>query len=172
MKAAGILFYRVLEDNTVQLLLRNSKGKGFADLGGKIEDCDRDIYDIAAREAWEESNKVFDVNELQKKIRNQEGYYIVAAKYCMFYCEIGNHDTNEFGDTEIVTNQSHEFQWIGENDKFSCHVRLSTHFSEVMKDLHKYIEFQKTNPPGTRYLNDVDWNSVRAEWEHNREQAE
>lgn len=64
MKAAGILFYRVLEDNAVELLLRNSKEKGFADLGGKIEDCDRDIYDIAAREAWEESNKVFDMDDL------------------------------------------------------------------------------------------------------------
>lgn len=109
MKAAGILFYRMLEDSTVELLLRNSKGKGFADLGGKIEDCDRDIYDIAAREAWEESNKVFDVNVLQEKIRNQEGYYIAASKYCIFYCEISHHDTKEFGDIEIFRNQSHEF---------------------------------------------------------------
>ena len=109
VKAAGILFYQVLEDGTVQLLLRNSKEKGFADLGGKIEDCDRDIYDIAAREAWEESNKVFDVDELQRKIRNQEGYYIVASKYCMFYCEISHHNTKEFGNVEVFRNQTHEF---------------------------------------------------------------
>lgn len=59
----------------------------------------------------------------------------------MFYCEISHHDTQEFGNIEVFRNQSHEFQWIGENDTFPCHVRLLAHFLDIMKDLHRYIEF-------------------------------
>lgn len=51
-------------------------------------------------------------------------------------------------------------------------MRLQGHFPEIMKDLHRYIEFRKTNPPDVMYVNDVDWESVRAELQSIREQTE
>ena len=77
VKAGGILFYRIREDGKAEFLLRNcmydDKEQGFGDLGGKMDtrDCG-DIYEMAAREAEEESNNVdglFNREDLKAKIK-------------------------------------------------------------------------------------------------------
>jgi hypothetical protein len=52
----------------LHLLLRNSKNNGFADLGGKKEKIDKSPSETACREAFEESNGVFDKEYLKGKI--------------------------------------------------------------------------------------------------------
>ena len=70
-RPAGILFYRTTPLNNVEILLqhRQYKKKGtyyywYEDLGGKMDKCDKTIYDTAIREASEESNCAFVISKI------------------------------------------------------------------------------------------------------------
>jgi hypothetical protein len=60
--SAGIIFYRIGGEKLEFLIQHKQDKKGrwwYEDLGGKIDPIDDDVFDIASREASEESNAAF-----------------------------------------------------------------------------------------------------------------
>jgi hypothetical protein len=119
---AGVLFYRRNQDtNKKEFLLQKriyKKKIYLEDLGGKQESYDNSVYDVASREAAEESNGAFlDVDRVSysvllklcamyiKKLLEKEDtriYYNYKSKYTLFITELPWLDTQtlQFGKIE------------------------------------------------------------------------
>ena len=103
IKAGGILFYRIKNDNIDLLLIkRNNK---YEDFGGKVDEEDNNIEETIAREVEEESNKIFKkeniINILKDNIENY--YYNKTSKYLLYLVKLNSDfDTNvdKFGNME------------------------------------------------------------------------
>lgn len=109
--AVGIIFYK---DDEL-LLIYNKKRQLYEDFGGKVEIHDKYIYETAAREAEEESNKIFLFNDLVKKLEKiKEKYvYVDHSKYAVYFLELNDKiDTSKFGDFEDECKIHRTVEWI------------------------------------------------------------
>jgi hypothetical protein len=117
---AGIIFYRKSLTGDLEFLLqerydRKKKHLWLEDLGGKSEPNDNSIYEVAAREAAEESNGVLygcDSDNITDRINKSKelilemikykslAIYIRKIRYIIFLVEMNNNNTYDFGDRE------------------------------------------------------------------------
>lgn len=136
--SAGVIFYRV-RNKKVDLLLqrrRDKKGKWwYEDLGGKSGAGDRDIIDVAAREAAEESNGAFIKNCLPnadekqlievcqryiRKLIRLNSYAVVhrASKYLVFLVHLPDKQQFDFGEYEHHPkyNIRRDIEWMSKEE--------------------------------------------------------
>lgn len=134
VKASGILFYTI--KNGEKYFLMTETNNLLSDIGGKIEENDLTILDIAIREFCEEINASFFqkvennikekilelINYLKNNIKIKKEYYIPKSKYIIFISylpscimDLHNSDNNFFGNTEIAENRIRNIFWININ---------------------------------------------------------
>lgn len=126
--SAGIIFYKYVQGVRHYLLIKRGGDSRFTfeDLGGKIDDLDEDLTDLAAREAAEECNAAFASRDLDaiSKVRtlydkavtesikyikklisfyNVEPLLFPEIKYAIYVIPLpDNKEIDDFGDVEIV----------------------------------------------------------------------
>lgn len=137
MNNAGIIFYRYV-NNDIEFLLqerydKKKKNLWLEDLGGKSEPSDNSIYDVAAREAAEESNGAFCndntipieckieicKNKILDMIKKQSiAIYISKIKYIIFLVKINDTCMYDFGDREFHTKYiiDRTINWISKKE--------------------------------------------------------
>ncbi len=137
VKASGILFYTI--KNGKKYFLMTETNDLLSDIGGKIEENDLTILDIAIREFCEEINaSLFEkvennfkektlelMNYLRSNIKIDIEYYIPKSKYIIFIAylppeimDLHNSDKNFFGNFEIAENRFRNIFWINKNKIF------------------------------------------------------
>ncbi len=137
IKSSGILFFTI-SNNEIYILMIN-KGYTLEDFGGKSDVNDKSIYDIACREAAEESNNIFPQDELYNCINNSLVYHInPKAKYCLYFIYLDELiDVKQFGDEEIHGKIKRTVKWISlsefEKGDITLHPRL------LKKDICKWL---------------------------------
>lgn len=93
MYSAGILF-RCVKENTTYYLLGKDKMEQWSDFGGGSSKFDKTVIDTAAREAFEETCRIFDKEGLKDLCRESDFFQGKTYKgnpYYMFICDI-DHD--------------------------------------------------------------------------------
>jgi len=112
--SGGVILYRFVKGN-MELLLVESRG-GFEDLGGRIDDGDKDIYSTVAREANEESNELLSKITIKKRIKKSQFAYMEKSKYVVYIIEADKKEvklvSEDFGDIEEHENISRKIKWI------------------------------------------------------------
>ena len=103
VRAGGALFYKIENDNLYFLMIK-TKDK-YEDFGGKTDENDLTIYDTIAREIEEESNNIFNKNDIMERITDLKPIYAPKSKYIIFIIKLTENEKNinvlTFGDMEI-----------------------------------------------------------------------
>jgi len=104
IRAGGAIFYKIDENSTVQFMMLNARGK-YEDFGGKTDLIDESINHTIAREVDEESNHIFDKNDILKRILKLTPCYTRTSKYQIYFVKLtkaeSQLDVSIFGDKEI-----------------------------------------------------------------------
>ena len=120
LRAGGVLFYKKTDDGTYFLMIR-SRGK-LEDFGGCTDQADRDIFDTISREVEEESNKIFDRNDIRKRLDNFVPIISKESKYMLFLLPLVGKDEkiepSDFGNKEDHDNIERTVEWVNA-DNFS-----------------------------------------------------
>jgi 8-oxo-dGTP pyrophosphatase MutT (NUDIX family) len=105
VKAAGVLPY--CKDKFL-FIRPTEKPDEIEPFGGKSDEKDTDIQDIAIREAREESNGIlqFTKDQLTNCV------YFPASKYLLFFVDINDCDPEQFGTKELHDNIPRTVQWL------------------------------------------------------------
>lgn len=146
VRAAGIIPYTIKNGVTYFLMVKTND-KGFSDFGGKIEDGELP-HEIAAREAEEESNGIFQKTDVLKTIGTRY-LYIPAAKYALFFYPLPElPDPVLFGAQEMHTGYPLEVILCNTIEGFNLrlHPRLVTAKKIIMRELRgraRYASMQK-----------------------------
>jgi hypothetical protein len=126
--SAGILPYKVSEDNKVYVLLGKDNQGTWSDFGGRSEIKDNNnIMETASREFFEESlNSVIDLHTTRKMLKNENNYELVKSKtlngspYYMFVLRLPMRPElvrNKFKSTyEMLRYADAENKWLEKND--------------------------------------------------------
>jgi hypothetical protein len=145
VKASGILFYTI--KNGQKYFLMTETNNKLSDIGGKIEDIDLTILDIAIREFCEEINaSLFEkvennikektlelIKYLKINIKIEKEYYIPKSKYLIYIAylspdimDLHNSESNFFGNIEIAENRIRNIFWININkiSEYKIHNRV------------------------------------------------
>ena len=118
LRAGGLIYYKFNEKtNEYDFLLIKCNNK-YEDFGGRTDMCDKCIEDTVAREAEEESNKIFKKKDVYKKIvdpsfSNNKKLYTKYSKYIVYLIETNkNYDPIKFGTMELHDNIPRTVEWI------------------------------------------------------------
>lgn len=102
--AGGLVLYYFNKDlGEIELMLTYSRNN-FEDFGGMADPEDSDVYEMIAREVNEESNDVFDKNQVYKVIKKPtiKKVYNKKCKYLICFAKLSERvDPKEFGTREI-----------------------------------------------------------------------
>ena len=112
--AGGVILYRFVKNN-MELLLADSRGV-YEDLGGCVDDNDKNIYDTVSREAYEESNKLLSKTKIKNRLKDAPSMYAPKSKYVVYIIE-ANHDESmlkctDFGEKELHDDIFRKIRWI------------------------------------------------------------
>ena len=112
--SGGVIIYRFINNN-MELLLIESRG-GFEDLGGRIDETDKNIYTTISREAYEESNCILDIKNIKTRLKSASFIYNPRSKYIVYIIEANKYEmkllSNDFGDHEIYDDIVRTINWI------------------------------------------------------------
>lgn len=115
--SGGVLIYRFGESG-MELLLVNSRG-GYEDFGGKIDSCDKSIFQTVSRETFEESNQLINIKDLEMRLEFAPYIYIKNSKYVCFIVEATQKESklesHDFGNFETHENIKRTVKWISLN---------------------------------------------------------
>lgn len=146
IRAAGIIFY-YYENNQPIFLMINVSGK-YEDFGGKTDVIDTSILETIVREATEESNNIFNKNNI--KICKKNMCYSKKSKYLLCFQEISiKYDVELFGTVELNNGINRTVEWIKLDllldplfIKNKLHARLRFgYFFKKLKLLHNHDLF-------------------------------
>jgi len=140
IKAAGLFFTRIDEDNNVNILVQDvdcykngKRTQKLTDLGGRVDNTDTSPITTIARELYEESNGAFyystesgekkylNVNDLKEVIRNDKynQIYSLISKYFLCFVNLPstiNIDFEKSGAYETHDVIKRELKWININE--------------------------------------------------------
>jgi len=120
VSAAGILIYKITEDNDMELLITDSRGN-YEEFGGRVDTDDETIFETAARETYEESNGLFKMKSLIKRLINADYVYNARNKYITYIVKANKRESElqseDFGNKEIHDNIIRRVKWM-KLDKF------------------------------------------------------
>lgn len=115
IRAGGVMFYKKNDDNIELLMIHNQERNRYEDFGGCTDEKDKSIEETIAREAEEESNKVFKKNDIIQRLRFARSAYCNSSKYLMYFVQVNNIEaeftSNQFGDKETHDNISRTIDW-------------------------------------------------------------
>jgi hypothetical protein len=115
VKAGGIIFYRFTK-NDMELLLMESRGM-IEDLGGCSDNSDKSICETVAREVDEESNNMFEKDDVMERIEKSNVHiYMKKSKYVVFLLQATPDETKfkskDFGEIETHDDIPRIVRWI------------------------------------------------------------
>ncbi len=145
LRAGGILLYKIVNNEIILLMIYN-KGK-LEDIGGRTNAIDGTIYDTIAREVVEESNNIFNKDDIKNRINDNIHQPIIHShsKYMLFLVPLINDEYNLteeiFGTVELHGNIERIFKWINLTDlaKNNLNRRLQIVFKDIKKQFNKII---------------------------------
>lgn len=111
IRACGITFYAFNEGKMYLLLMKTDKW--YEDIGGKTDVGDPDLFYTTARETNEESNRLFEFDEIYQVVQGSQVTVARKSKYAIFYVEIPwFENTSIFGESEIYEHNNRIFEWV------------------------------------------------------------
>lgn len=143
IRAGGVLLYKRVEDTTKFLFIYDVDKKRYEDFGGKSDPDDATYQIMCAREAEEESNGIFQQDNLISRM--VDGTYI-SCKYVVFLIETDvDYNPADFGEYELHENHHRTVHWIDFKTvtksswyKKNLHIRLREKaFFETIIELDK-----------------------------------
>ena len=112
--AGGMTMYKI-ENKAIYLLLVEKLGE-LEDLGGKTDTKDNTIYDTVSREVFEESNGVFDKNDIKNRLPKAKYTYNQNSKYIIYIVQANDKEakltSDKFGDIESHNNKQRQIKWV------------------------------------------------------------
>ena len=114
--SAGVLFYSLDQQGNIYFMLQHVKEKPwkYEDFGGKSQNGDQTIMDVAIRECCEELNEIFDKSFFMKRECIQ--YLIPDSKYVLYLFSLDpeyiNCNTQHFGNHETLTGVKRDVVWL------------------------------------------------------------
>lgn len=112
--AGGVILYRFLKSN-MELLLVEGRGV-YEDLGGRVDDTDKDILTTVSREASEESNEQLNKRSIKKRLKDSPYIYMARSKYVVYVTKATKDEekltSSDFGDKEEHDNFYRKIKWI------------------------------------------------------------
>jgi hypothetical protein len=126
--SAGVLFYTVSEDGTIYFLMQKVKGRPwhYEDFGGKSQQGDYSIKDVAFRECIEELNNCVTKEFLFSRPCIE--HLIPYNKYIVFLVHLDfsfmDNDLSMFGDREVLWNVERTVVWLKYADLWNMHPTL------------------------------------------------
>ena len=112
--AGGVILYRFVKNN-MELLLADSRG-AYEDLGGCIDQEDKDIFTTVAREAYEESNKLLSKSKIKKRLKEAPYMYATKSKYVVYIIEANDDEvklkSSDFGNKELHDDIFRTISWV------------------------------------------------------------
>ena len=129
VKAAGVIFYRYF-GKQVKFLMIKCNGK-YEDFGGKTDLLDTTIACTASREAFEESNGIFDQDLLYEKLKHNRYLYCPHSKYALYFIKTDIiYDCKIFGNYEQYDNIKRTVHWI-EIDRLKKKIYISGYILKI-----------------------------------------
>jgi hypothetical protein len=150
--AGGVIIYRFGKKG-MELLLVESRGT-YEDLGGRVDDEDKNIYTTVSREAYEESNYLLNKSSIKKRIKKKPRFaYAKRSKYIVYMIESTEEEADlvskEFGDRELHDDILRKIKWIplkkflsNEIVQYKLNFRLK---NAILFNILKDIEKDKKN---------------------------
>src|ERR1700744_3977297 len=83
VKAGGVLFYKIDDDDHIKFLMIKNRGK-YEDFGGCTDNGDKNIMETIAREVQEESNNIFKKKDILNRIKTITPIYSKISKYLLY----------------------------------------------------------------------------------------
>jgi hypothetical protein len=112
--AGGVILYRFVKNN-MELLLADSRG-AYEDLGGCVDDNDKNIYETVSREAYEESNKLLSKTKIKNRLKDAPSMYAPRSKYVVYIIEANGDEAMlkcaDFGEKELHDDIFRKIRWI------------------------------------------------------------
>jgi hypothetical protein len=114
IRAGGVLLYKYVDDS-IELLLITNRGL-YEDIGGCVDNEDKDIYDTVSREVEEETNEVITYDAIKDRLYDADCVYSKGSKYIIYIVEAtdeeASHHSDIFGNIEIHDNIKRTISWI------------------------------------------------------------
>lgn len=144
--SGGVIIYRFVKNN-MELLLSDTRNN-YEDLGGLIDQKDKDILSTISREAFEESNNLLKKTSIKNRLKNASYIYIPKCKYVVYVIKANKSEEKltsaNFGDKELHDNIDRKIKWIPldifllpETIKYKLNWRLK---SKILYDKLKEIK--------------------------------
>lgn len=141
--ASGVILYKFDKNKLKLLLIKSKNRKTYEDLGGHIDETDKDIYDTASREVFEESNKVLNRKSIKKRIKKSSCFYTPKSKYLIFLLEATDEEEKMnsiiFGDKEEHDDIERVIDWIP-LEKFLKKETIKTGMNWRLKNRELFIK--------------------------------
>jgi hypothetical protein len=122
VRAAGVLFWRRVNNKIDLLLIENSWTKNFEDIGGKTDIVDTNYVDTIAREVEEETNGIIKASYIKTNVPDTRKYYCKDSKYLLHVVKadqfVAGLKQEDFGQIELHTGYARNIKWINKNDYF------------------------------------------------------
>ena len=123
--SAGVLFYTVVDNGDIHFMLQKVKGQSwqYEDFGGKSQQGDQTIKDVAFRECIEELNGLVTKEFLLDRPCTE--YLVPGNKYIAYLVHLDasfmSMDLSVYGDRELLWNIERTVQWVKYADLWNMH---------------------------------------------------
>ena len=112
--ASGALIYR-FNNKKMELLVIKYNNK-YEDIGGKIDNTDKNIYYATAREVEEETNGIIKSRDIYDRLTDSPYIYSAKSKYIIFLVEATEDEKKlvkkDFGEYEHHDNIKRTIGWV------------------------------------------------------------
>lgn len=112
--AGGVMIYRLC-NNDIEVLLADTRGT-FEDLGGRVDNNDKDILSTVAREAFEESNELLNKRKIKSRLKTAQFIYVEKMKYVVYIIPANSDEkkltSSDFGNIEKHDQIARKIKWF------------------------------------------------------------
>ena len=145
--SSGVLFYTINDSGQIFFMLQKMPSDNkqqpwqYEDFGGKSQEGDLTIEDVAFREAEEEINGALGITKEFIKTLPRVQYLLPHNKYALYLVKLDksflNNDLSECGEQENLFNVSRKVKWMTYRELFEMpqtllHPRLQPEFKNWM----------------------------------------
>jgi hypothetical protein len=121
IRAGGILFYKIINNEPYFLMIDNTYSKCIEDIGGKTDFNDKSINNTIIREVDEETNSLINKKCIYSVLfKNSKKFYCEYSKYMLYLVKadeyISNLTTESFGDIEKHTGFDRKIYWYSRDE--------------------------------------------------------
>lgn len=116
--AGGILLYKYskTKGDYLFLMIYPKSRNLFEDIGGRVDENDKNIHETVAREVYEETNKLIKKKSIIKRLVDSPYVYVPKSKYVIYFVRANDSEkkltSKDFGTKEIHDDIEREMKWI------------------------------------------------------------